>query len=107
MLWLTGGEAKRAREKPSAAAPSLALGLAMPKAIATKIALDYSPGQSVARVCEYASWWLEVSARSDRAFTEWAAGKEGEAALTRRRWKRRPTPSRREWLLSDELLTSA
>jgi len=42
-------------------------------------------GQSVARVCEYASWWLEVSARGDRAFTEWAAGKEGEAALTRRR----------------------
>ena len=58
--------------------------------------LDHSPGQSVARVCEYASWWLEISARGDRAFTEVAVGKEGDAALTRRRWKRRPTPSRRD-----------
>ena len=58
--------------------------------------LAHSPGQSVARVCEYASWWLEVYARGDRALTEGAVGKEGEAALTRRRWKRRPTPSRHD-----------
>jgi len=45
---LTRGEAKRAREKQSAAAPSLALGLAMPKGILDQDLLAHSPGQSVA-----------------------------------------------------------
>jgi len=44
--WLTRGEAKRAREKHSAAAPSLALGLAMPKAFGTKISWPIHPAKA-------------------------------------------------------------
>ena len=98
MRRLTRGEAKRAREKQSAAAPSLAEPRAGPR---------YAEGIWDEDLLAHASWRLEVYARGDRALTEGAAGKEGEAALTRRRWKRRPTPSRRDGLLSDELLTSA
>ena len=103
VLRLTRGEAKRAREKQSAAAPRLA----MPKAFETQISWPFRPARRSRRVCEYASWWLEVYARGVRALTEGASGKEAEAARTRHRWKRRPTPSRRDGWLSDELLSSA
>ena len=69
--------------------------------------LAHSPGQSVVRVCEYASWWLEVYARGVRALTEGAAGGRGRRRGRVRRWKRHPTPSRRDGLFSNELLTSA
>jgi hypothetical protein len=98
---LTRGEAKGAREAKRGGAEPRA-GPRDADGNCDEDLLAHSPGQSVARVCEYASWWLEVHARGDRALIEGAVGKEGEAALMRRLWKRRPTRSQRHRLLRDE-----
>ena len=98
---LTRGEAKLVREKQSASAPILGLCLAMPKAFWDEDLSAHSPGHNVAKSLRVRQLVARVHARCVRASTEEAAEKEGAAARTQRRWKRRPTATRRDGWLSE------
>jgi hypothetical protein len=98
---LTRGEAKLVREKQSGSAPILGLCLAMPKAFWDEDLSAHSPGHNVAKSLRVRQLVARVHARCVRASTEEAAEKEGAAARTQRRWKRRPTATRRDGWLSE------